>query len=775
MTEERTADFAEMLRRARRVADLSQEELAERAGLSARAISALERGVNRAPRPDTLDMLADALALSPDERRRWQQMRRQQASRPGEPSAHAATRAAPLNNLPSQPTRFFGREDDIVALTRTLHDADTRLVTLTGPGGTGKTRLALRVASSLLDTWTDGVVFVDLAPISDPRGVMPAMRAALGLWPSAGQPDLQTIAEWLRDKHLLLVLDNLEQVLAAAPEIGDLLALCPAIQVLATSRAPLRLRAEREFPVLPLPVGDVVALAESTESAAVRLFFDRARAVRPDFDEDTEVVARICRQLDGLPLAIELGAASVRLFPPLAIHERLLRRLPLAESSLRDAPARQRTLRDTIAWSYDLLPPSEQALFRRLSIFKGGWMLDGAEAVAEVDVLQGTEMLIEHSLIQSHPWLDGSPRFTMLETIREFGLDQLSVSAELDDTHRRHAAFLLHLNAESVEHLRSPRFRSWLQHGDAEIENVRLALDWATIREPELALRLAREVGWYLLTRGAFVEAAQRLEQALANANNIPDGLRAGVLFDIGMYATTYGSFETAQANVEQAMSIYQQLNDQSGIAECLHSFGRIAMWAGEPERAKPLFEEAIVRFRQLDSSTLTVACDNLAVVLLGLGQLDRAADMLAEGLANGERRGDVWASVLTLSSISDLERLRGNLADARQAMRRAMVLLRELQDPRYIAQSIEGCATLALTDGAVEQSVRLLGAASHLRETIGLARQPLGPSDHDRVISVTQEQISAEAWNRAWEIGNGLSQSEAIDLALDGLGTDDA
>ncbi len=390
MDEEWTADFAEILRRARRASGLSQEELAERAGLSAHAISALERGVNRAPRPDTLDMLADALALSSDERRRWVLLRRQQASRaPTEAARNTEPGGStPPTNLPVQPTRFFGRVAEMASIGQLLRDDATRLVTLTGPGGSGKTRLAVQVAAGLRHTYPDGVFFVDLAPVSASELALAALAATLGLRSRADQALRITLSQWLVDKRLLLVLDNLEHILSVAPEIADLLGSCPDVQILATSRAPLRLRAEHEFPVPPLPVPPSEAVPDALDAAeldAVRLFIDRARAVQPTFDaqgEDALVVGRICRLLDGLPLAIELAAAGVRLLPPQAILARLEQHLPLVGSGHRDAPARQRTLHNTIAWSYDLLTVWEQALLRRLSLFQGGWSLEAAEAIA---------------------------------------------------------------------------------------------------------------------------------------------------------------------------------------------------------------------------------------------------------------------------------------------------------------------------------------------------------------------------------------------------------
>jgi predicted ATPase/DNA-binding XRE family transcriptional regulator len=778
MAQDSLPAFADLLRRSRRAAGLSQEELAERAGLSARAVSDLERGVNRAPRRDTLEMLADALALPPDERRRWERLRQQQSLRSGTAVTTQPKSAPHLTSLPSQPTRFFGRETELSDLSSLFREDDVRLVTLTGPGGSGKTRLALQLATSLLTEYPDGAFFVDLAPVSNPALVLPTIAATLGIRPRADQPVGVTLATWLQGKRLLLVLDNLEQLLVAAPDIGELASRAGETRFLTTSRAPLRMRVEREFPLAPLPLPPTDDGADARaihDSDAVRLFVDRARATRPTFDaagEEALVVARICRRLDGLPLAIELAAASVRLLPPRAILARLEQQLPLPGSGPRDAPARQRTLRDTIAWSYALLGQDEQALLRRCSIFRGGWTLEAAKTVigGDSDVLHGLATLVEHSLVQAAAGPADSPRFTMLETIREFGCAQLDAHGETDDTHHRHAAYFLQAFSESVEQLRSARFRSWLERGDAEVENLRLALEWSTRNDPELAIRLAREVGWYLLTRGAVPEARHRLEDALAAADEIPDELRAGALVDIGMYATTYGDFDPARAFIEQALALYRQLDDPLGVAICLHNLGRVAMWRGDFEEAEALIDAAVDDLRRADDSALTVTLANLGSTLLVSGKLDRAAAVLDEALAHGRRRGDIWACVVILMSQGPLERQRGDMQRAREAMRGAMQLHQELLDPRYIAQALEACAWFAVEDSAIERAAQLLGAASRLREEIGVPVLGNFRRDFEHYLPIAQAQLGAADWERAWSEGRALSQADAIEYALSGL-----
>jgi len=394
-----------------------------------------------------------------------------------------------MGQFPQPRTRFIGRRDEI-ALARQLL-ARNRLVTLTGAAGTGKTRLALAVAASLADTYADDAWFVSCAAISDPALVLPAIVQSLGLPVAGTQLPLAILIAHLAERHSLLVLDNLEHVIDAAPGIAALLDACPQLDVLATSRVPLHLNGEQLLPVPPLDLADGSApsLEEIEQAGAVMLFVQRCQLVRPDFrltHQTAPVVLEICRQLDGLPLAIELAAARIRLITPHALVERLERRLPMLVGGPRDVPARQQTLRATIAWSYDLLQPAEQVLLRRLSILKGGWTLDVAEAlVAEADVFRSMATLIEHNLIQGHERADGSTRFTMLETIREFGLEQLDMDDAVHEVHQRHLNYQLQMFSASERDWYTPQAEGWLNRGDAEIENTRLALEWAIANDPD--------------------------------------------------------------------------------------------------------------------------------------------------------------------------------------------------------------------------------------------------------------------------------------------------
>ncbi|HUG38092.1 MAG TPA: AAA family ATPase, partial [Candidatus Limnocylindrales bacterium] len=499
---------------------------------------------------------------------------------PGLPSEFPPLRTleARPHNLPLQATTLLGRAREVAAARERVLRDDVRLLTLTGPGGTGKTRLALQVAAELIDHFADGVFFVPLAPISDPGLVASTVALTLGIRDPGGRPVLENLREHLRDRQILLVLDNFEQILLAAPLVGELLAVCRGLKVLVTSRAPLELRGEQEFPVPPLALPDpkhpppIEALGQY---GAVALFIERATAIRPDFavtNDNAPAVAEICVRLDGLPLAIELAAVWIRLLSPQAMLTRLERRLPLLTGGARDLPARQQTLRGAIAWSYDLLDEGERALFRRLAIFVGGCTLEAAEAVCNpegdlgLDVLDGVASLVAKSLLRQEEGPEGEPRFGMLETIREYGLEQL----EADATRGRHAAFFLAFAEEAEPKLLGAEQVTWLQRLEAEHDNFRAVLGRSRVGEvaADVGLRLAGALQWYWRVRGLLGEGRGWAETMLALPGAAArTAARARALNAAARLANLQADYTAARPLALESAAIAREVGDLAGVA----------------------------------------------------------------------------------------------------------------------------------------------------------------------------------------------------------------
>lgn len=519
----------------------------------------------------------------------------------------------PPHRLPDPPTPILGREQAVTSLVERLNRPGVRLLTLTGPGGVGKTRLALAVAAELAEGFPDGVVFVNLAPIADPDLVAPAVAHALGVHDAGLEPPTARLREFLRGRRLLLVLDNFEHVLDAAPLATDLLGAAPGLRILATSRARLRLSGEHEQAVPPLGLadhGEHATLDAAARSPAVQLFVARAQAVQDAFvltAENAAAVAAICRRLDGLPLAIELAAARVKVLPPVALLARLDRRLPLLTAGGRDLPARQQTMRDAIAWSYGLLPEPEQRLFRRLAVFVGGCTIEAAEAVANpsgdlgIDPFEGIASLVEASLLRREPGPGPDPRFTMLETVREFGLERLAAAGEFDEAHRRHADRFLAL----AEHREPTSFFyvpvSGLDRLAADHDNLGAAFDWLYRRGAiEACLRLAAACAPYWFARGHLREGAMRLHAALALAGSTPSAARGCALNAAANLAIVMGEFRASAAFSREALAVWNAVGDPGGRAAALFDLARVAEVELQWDEAADLFDQAASIYRGL-------------------------------------------------------------------------------------------------------------------------------------------------------------------------------
>ena len=501
------------------------------------------------------------------------------------------------NNLPLQPTPLVGREREVEEVAERIRSEEVRLLTLTGPAGTGKTRLALQAGGDLLEEFEDGVFFVALAAITDPELVPSTIAGPLGVKESAAQPLTETLKSFLQEKHLVLVLDNFEQVLEGARVVGELVSACPKLKVLVTSRTPLRLYGEQEYPVPPLALPDPKVLPPVkvlTQYEAVRLFVERAKAVKADFsvsNENAPALAEICARLDGLPLAIELAAARVRMLPPQKMLERLGDRLRLLKGGARDLPTRQQTLRGAIDWSYELLEEYEKTLFGRLSVFAGGRTLEAIETVCDpegdLDALEGIESLLEKSLLRQEEGPGGEPRYVMLEIVHEYAREKLEESGEAEEARRRHAEFFLGLAEETETEMRGPEQATWLDRLEAEHDNLRGALSWALERGgPELGLHLAVAFWWFWEARGYFDEGRRWLEQALAKGSRASSA-RAKALDGVGWLAFNLGDIDRAVAAAEEGLKLRAQVElEASAAASLLRILGIAAEIRGDYERA---------------------------------------------------------------------------------------------------------------------------------------------------------------------------------------------
>ncbi len=639
MDADRTLTFGMLLRRFRDARALTQEELAERAGLTPQAIGLLERG-DRRPQRYTVQKIADALGLSAEERAQFEGAARDASIERGLSAPHR-------DNLPIPPSPLVGREQEVATVARLLRLPNVRLLTLTGPGGVGKTRLALEVAASLRPAFADGASYTSLVALRDSVLVPSAIAQALGIERTVGRAATERLMEALRGREMLLLLDNFEHLLGAAPLVADLHLACPGLTMLVTSRTPLRLRGEHQFPVPPLPV---VGTPEA--SPAVELFGQRARAAVPTFtlsDANMTTVAEICRRVDGLPLAIELVGARVKLLPPSALLERLARRRDaswaLLTGGARDLPEHQRALRDTIAWSYDLLSPREQTLFRRLAVFAGGCTVDAAERVCatvgeEVGaVVESLATLVDSSLIQPWPAISGDgqvesePRFAMLETVREYAVDLLDASGEAEDIQRRHAGYFVRL-AESAQ-LVGPDQAAWIARLEDGLDNMRRTLQWAEeVGDAETGLRLVVAVWRFWLVRGYLGEGNAWLERMLALEERDRvrhELLRAKVLWTLGLFAKEQRDYQRAKLRYGEALALYRSLGDGVGVTSALAHLGIVAQEEGDLNRAEPLLEEALSVSREVGEAHGT------AMVLIGLADVTRArGDVSVHGWGYG-------------------------------------------------------------------------------------------------------------------------------------------
>jgi predicted ATPase/DNA-binding CsgD family transcriptional regulator len=708
-------NFADLLLGQRQAAGLTQEELAARTGMSVEAISTLERGVSRFPHKETIITLADALQLDQAARIQWEVAARVRLA----PTA----RALPLG-LPAQLTPLIGREAEVAAVGTLLRRAEVRLLTLSGPGGIGKTRLALNVASECGDNFPNGITVVSLASLRDPELVIPAIAHTLGLREAGQWPLLERLQTHLAEQQALLVLDNFEHVLPAAPALTALLAACPSVKILVTSRAILHVHGEYTFPVPPLALpAHEVQIDEATRHPfpAVALFVERVQAIRPHFQltpTNVRAVEQICARLDGLPLAIELAAARSNVLPPQALLARLERRLPLLTSRLQDIPERQQTMRTTLAWSYDLLTPQEQRLFRRLAVFVGVWNLEAAQAVAASQetsdsILEGLEALIDNSLIFPHPDTEEA-RFGMWEVVREYALECLMTSGEAQPAQAAHAAYYLAL-AETIEpRLTSTEQQRWLDYLALDQANLYAALEWlAEQGQTEQVLRLGGALWWFWWMRGQVSAGRTFLEQALARHQETDGSVRAKAFRAAGVLQALQGSLREAEALCQEGLTLFQALEDTSGIVTSLWLLAYVITEQGQYAIARPLIEEALARARQSqDGWGIAYSLELLAAIGFNQGEYVAARSLAEESLALSRAASDPAGITRSLWLCGVLAFVQGRLAEAH----------------RLLSESLEDARALGDTRDAV-YSLVVLGYVAILEADLGLAQTRLEES----------------------------------------------
>jgi predicted ATPase/class 3 adenylate cyclase len=638
-------------------------------------------------------------------------------------------------NLPAQPTPLVGRSRELESVRTLLLGEGTRMVTLTGPGGTGKTRLALQVAADLLDEFPDGVYGVLLAPIADPDVVPLELARVLGVEETSTLSIAEALKAALANRRTLILFDNFEHVGPASGLLGDLLGSCPGLKALVTSREPLRIAAERQYPVPPLglPASSVKSALEAAEYEAVMLFVERARAVRPDFeltDETAPIVAEICERLDGLPLAIELAAAWSKVLPPAALLRRLERRLELPATRGADVPARQSTIRQAIAWSYDLLADEERRLHARLSVFVGGFTLEAAERVVAPagepapDVLEGVGSLVDRSLLRETEDAAGEPRFTMLATIREYALEHLLDTGDNEDLLRRHALEFARFAEEADEGLRTGDQLLWFDRLEAEHDNLRAALDSsAASGDDETALRLGGALGWFWYTHGHALEGCSRLTDLLARTEGVPDELRARPLYALGVLLDQRGEPQRAAELVGRSLLVFREQGERRRVASALNSLGSIKRGLGDFESARSLLEESIALRRELgDEAGAAGALSNLGVIAFEQGDLDEAEARFEETIALDRAHGNEWGSGVAADNLAAVALERGDHR-ARELIRDTLAVAERVGDQELLAFGLEKAAVLAALDGDSGRAGRLAGAADALRESTGIER----------------------------------------------------
>jgi non-specific serine/threonine protein kinase len=704
------------------------------------------------------------------------------------------------NNFSAEYTPIVGRQKEIAEIRGLLQSANVRLVTMTGIGGTGKTSLAKAVARQMLTGFTDGVFFVELAAITNPELVVSTIAQPLNVKESGGKPILEVLKDYLRERQMLLVLDNFEQVVEAAPHIAELLSAANRLKILITSRILLHLSAEREYAVPPLALPDEfkdISLDELSNYEAIKLFAERAKNTKPNFalsEQNAQAIAEICHRLDGLPLAIELAAARVKFLSPQAILAKLENRLKLLTGGARDLPARQQTMRGAVEWSYDLLNKEEKCLFRHLAVFAGGFTFEAAEAVAgcglsatvteeliseqeiveieqlTIDTFDGITSLGDKSLIVSKEQPNGEIRFRMLEVVREYALELLEMRGETKAIRRSHAEYFLALAEEAAPHLQAAQAVEWLDRLEEEHDNLRAALQWLLERDMQKATRLAAAIRMFWTFHSHLTEGRGWLEAALEHRSlDASSAVRLKLLNMLGYLALTQGDYETAQKRYEEALATSRAENDLRQIALSNRGLGIVAFGKGDIKAARKYIEEALAISRELnDKYVILASLNSLGDIARTEGNNAEARPLFEEALVISKQIDYKLATSGILYNLGAVAYGEGDYKAARSHFAQAVTTSQELGDKIRISCSLDGFAALAAQRGESERAVHFAGLAENLRESIGYEIEPPERRFRDAYISELKTKMKEEEFTKAYEHGRKLKLDEAIALALD-------